>query len=164
MSNLPLNIDIQQIFLHLLNFTILLAGLYFLLYEPVKKFMGKRTAYYEDLDRQATEKLEEARRVRRTYEDKLDEAEEEIRRQSEEAQKAAAEQAQLQLQDAKEEAAHILAKARAEAQAERERALSEARGQISDMVAAAAERLVLANTSAAYDQFLAAAGEDDRNA
>ena len=103
-------------------------------------------------------------RVRRTYEDKLDEAEEEIRRQSEEAQKAAAEQAQLQLQDAKEEAAHILAKARAEAQAERERALSEARGQISDMVAAAAERLVLANTSAAYDQFLAAAGEDDRNA
>ena len=92
MSNLPLNIDIQQIFLHLLNFTLLLAGLYFLLYEPVKKFMGKRTAYYEDLDRQATEKLEEARRVRRTYEDKLDEAEEEIRRQSEEAQKAAAEQ------------------------------------------------------------------------
>ena len=164
MSNLPLNIDIQQIFLHLLNFTLLLAGLYFLLYEPGKKFMGKRTAYYEDLDRQATEKLEEARRVRRTYEDKLDEAEEEIRRQSEEAQKAAAEQAQLQLQDAKEEAAHILAKARAEAQAERERALSEARGQISDMVAAAAERLVLANTSAAYDQFLAAAGEDDRNA
>ena len=116
-----MNIDIQQIFLHLLNFTLLLAGLYFLLYEPVKKFMGKRTAYYEDLDRQATEKLEEARRVRRTYEDKLDEAEEEIRRQSEEAQKAAAEQAQLQLQDAKEEAAHILAKARAEAQAERER-------------------------------------------
>ncbi len=113
MSNLPLNIDIQQIFLHLLNFTLLLAGLYFLLYEPVKTFMGKRTAYYEDLDRQATEKLEEARRVRRTYEDKLDEAEEEIRRQSEEAQKAAAEQAQLQLQDAKEEAAHILAKARA---------------------------------------------------
>lgn len=162
--NLPLNIDIQQIFLHLLNFTLLLAGLYFLLYEPVKKFMAKRMAYYEDLDRQATEKLEEARRVRRSYEEKLDEADEEIRRQSEEAQKAASEQAQVQLQAAKEEAAHILTKARAEAQAERERALNEARGQISDMVAAAAERLVLANTSAAYDQFLAAAGEDDRNA
>jgi len=164
MSNLPLNIDIQQIFLHLLNFTILLAGLYFLLYEPVKKFMGKRTAYYEDLDRQATEKLEEARKVRRSYEAKLEEAEEEIRRQSEEAQKAAAEQAQVQLREAKEEAAHILAKARAEAQSERERTLNEARGQISDMVAVAAERLVLASTSAAYDQFLAAAGEDDNNA
>ena len=106
MSNLPLNIDLQQIFLHLLNFTILLAGLYFLLYEPVKKFMNKRTAYYEDLDRQAKEKMEEARRVRRSYEERLMEAEEEIRQRGEEVQKSAAAQAQAQIQDAAEEAAH----------------------------------------------------------
>ncbi|MCI9506962.1 MAG: ATP synthase F0 subunit B [Oscillospiraceae bacterium] len=161
MSNLPLNIDLQQIFLHLLNFTILLAGLYFLLYEPVKKFMNKRTAYYEDLDRQAKEKMEEARRVRRSYEERLMEAEEEIRQRGEEVQKSAAAQAQAQIQDAAEEAAHILAKAQAEARAERERMLNEVRGQISDMVAMATERLVLDSTSTAYDQFLAAAGEDD---
>ena len=161
MSNLPLNIDLQQIFLHLLNFTILLAGLYFLLYEPVKKFMNKRTAYYEDLDRQAKEKMEEARRVRRSYEERLMEAEEEIRQRGEEVQKSAAAQAQAQIQDAAEEAAHILAKAQAEARAERERMLNEVRGQISDMVAMAMERLVLDSTSTAYDQFLAAAGEDD---
>lgn len=161
MSNLPLNIDLQQIFLHLLNFTILLAGLYFLLYEPVKKFMNKRTAYYEDLDRQAKEKMEETRRVRRSYEERLMEAEEEIRQRGEEVQKSAAAQAQAQIQDAAEEAAHILAKAQAEARAERERMLNEVRGQISDMVAMATERLVLDSTSTAYDQFLAAAGEDD---
>lgn len=161
MSNIPLNIDLQQIFLHLLNFTILLAGLYFLLYEPVKKFMNKRTAYYEDLDRQAKEKMEEARRVRRSYEERLMEAEEEIRQRGEEVQKSAAAQAQAQIQDAAEEAAHILAKAQAEARAERERMLNEVRGQISDMVAMATERLVLDSTSTAYDQFLAAAGEDD---
>ena len=161
MSNLPLNIDLQQIFLHLLNFTILLAGLYFLLYEPVKKFMNKRTAYYEDLDRQAKEKMEEARRVRRSYEERLMEAEEEIRQRGEEVQKSAAAQAQAQIQDAAEEAAHILAKAQAEARAERERMLNEVRGQISDMVAMATERLVLDSTSTAYDQFLAAAVEDD---
>ena len=161
MSNLPLNIDLQQIFLHLLNFTILLAGLYFLLYEPVTKFMNKRTAYYEDLDRQAKEKMEEARRVRRSYEERLMEAEEEIRQRGEEVQKSAAAQAQAQIQDAAEEAAHILAKAQAEARAERERMLNEVRGQISDMVAMATERLVLDSTSTAYDQFLAAAGEDD---
>ena len=161
MSNLPLNIDLQQIFLHLLNFTILLAGLYFLLYEPVKKFMNKRTAYYEDLDRQAKEKMEEARRVRRSYEERLMEAEEEIRQRGEEVQKSAAAQAQAQIQDAAEEAAHILAKAQAEARAERERMLNEVRGQISDMVAMATERLVLDSTSTAYDQFLAAAGEED---
>lgn len=161
MSNLPLNIDIQQIFLHLLNFTILLAALYFLLYEPVKKFMNKRSAYYEDLDRQAKDKLEEAKRVRDSYEEKMADADDEIKRQSDAAQKAAAEQAQAQLKDAKEEAAHILAKARAEAQAEQERALDAARSEISEMVAAATERLILANTSAAFDQFLDAAVGDD---
>lgn len=35
--NMPLNMDWQQILLHLLNFVILFAILYFLLYEPVKK-------------------------------------------------------------------------------------------------------------------------------
>ena len=40
--NVPLNIDWQQILLHLLNFVILFAILYFLLYDPVKKFMDKR--------------------------------------------------------------------------------------------------------------------------
>ena len=39
---MPLNIDLQQICLHLFNFTLLLAILYFLLYQPVKDFMAKR--------------------------------------------------------------------------------------------------------------------------
>ena len=99
--------------------------------------------------------------MRRSYEERLMEAEEEIRQRGEEVQKSAAAQAQAQIQDAAEEAAHILAKAQAEARAERERMLNEVRGQISDMVAMAAERLVLDSTSTAYDQFLAAAGEDD---
>ena len=40
--NIPLNINFQQILLHLLNFVILAGGLYFLLYGPVKKFMDGR--------------------------------------------------------------------------------------------------------------------------
>ena len=39
--NIPLNIDWQQILLHLLNFVILAGGLYLLLYQPVKAFMEK---------------------------------------------------------------------------------------------------------------------------
>ena len=56
--NIPLNIDWQQILLHLFNFSILLAGLYLLLYKPVKDFMDKRTAYYKQLDDETKEKLE----------------------------------------------------------------------------------------------------------
>ena len=40
--NVPLNIDWQQILLHLMNFAILAGGLYLLLYKPVKQFMAKR--------------------------------------------------------------------------------------------------------------------------
>ena len=43
--NIPLNIDWQQILLHVLNFVILFGGLYFLLYKPVKNFMAKREAH-----------------------------------------------------------------------------------------------------------------------
>ena len=37
--NVPLNINLQQILLHLFNFAILGFGLYFLLYKPVKDLM-----------------------------------------------------------------------------------------------------------------------------
>ena len=48
--NIPLNIDWQQILLHLFNFAILFAILYFLLYKPVKDFMAKREEYYKNMD------------------------------------------------------------------------------------------------------------------
>lgn len=158
---MPLNIDLQQIFLHLLNFTILFAALYFLLYAPVKNFMDKRTAYYEGLDRQAKEKLEEAERSRADYRHKLEEADAEIRQKNIQAQQAAQEASQAQLQQARDEAGRILAKAKAEAQIERERVAEEARKDISEMVTVAVEKLVLDTTSSVYDQFLEAAGEED---
>ena len=49
--NIPLNIDWQQILLHLLNFAILAGGLYLLLYKPVKAFMEQRQAYYQGICR-----------------------------------------------------------------------------------------------------------------
>ena len=37
--NIPLNIDWQQILLHFFNFSILVGGLYLLLFKPVKSFI-----------------------------------------------------------------------------------------------------------------------------
>lgn len=161
---MPLNIDVQQIFLHLFNFTILLAALYFLLYRPVKSFMDKRAAYYEDLDRQAKEKLSDAGRLQEDYRKKLEEADAEIRQRSAQAQQAAVQAAEAQLQQAREEAGRIVAKARKEAQAERDRAAAEARRDVSELVTEAAKKLVSASAGEAYDQFLAAAGEEDAHA
>ena len=161
---MPLNIDFQQIFLHLLNFTILFAALDLLLYRPVKAFMDARAAGYAEKDRQARETLEEAERVKADYERKLAEASGEIRRQKEQAQQASLAAAEEQRRQAEAEVAHLLAQARTEARLEKEHILQEARGEIEEMVATAAEKLILANTSAAYDQFLDAAGKEDGNA
>ena len=161
---MPLNIDFQQIFLHLLNFTILFAAMYFLLYKPVKAFMDKRAAYYADLDRQAQDKLEEAERIHQDYQRRLEAADSEIQEKALQAQKLAMEAAEQQLKKAQAEASHVLAKASAEAKAEKERIIRDARSAVEDMITAAAEKLILANTSAAYDQFLDAAGKEDPDA
>ena len=50
MNNIPLNIDWQQILLHLFNFSILVGGLYLLLFKPVKSFMEKREKHYADME------------------------------------------------------------------------------------------------------------------
>ena len=57
---LPLNVDLQQILLHLFNVVLLFGILYFLLYKPIKDFMNKRTQYYKDMDDKAKADLEEA--------------------------------------------------------------------------------------------------------
>lgn len=161
---MPLNIDLQQIFLHLLNFTILFAAMYFLLYKPVKDFMDKRAAYYEDLDKQAQDKLAEAERVRLDYQQKLKAADDEIQEKSNQAQRLAMEAAEQQLKKAREEAERVLAKASVEARAEKERALNEARAEVDEMIAIATEKLILDNTSQAYEQFLEAAGKEEPDA
>ena len=58
--NIPLNIDWQQILLHFFNFSILVGGLYLLLFKPVKDFMAKREQHYQAIDDDAAAKLREA--------------------------------------------------------------------------------------------------------
>lgn len=158
---MPLNIDLQQIFLHLFNFTLLFGILYFLLYQPVKDFMEGRIAYYADMERQAKEALDRANEAQAGYEEKLAQAEDEIHRREEEAMRAASQSAHAQIREAQTEAEKIIEKARAEARAESARITEEARAGIPEMVTAAVEKLMSENTSAAYDQFLAAAGEEE---
>ena len=104
---MPLNINFQQIFLHFLNFTLLFAGLYFLLYKPVRAFMSKRDAYYADLDRQAQEKLAQAEELHHRYEEQIAGAREEIQAKSDQALQDAMETAQQQLLQAQTVASHI---------------------------------------------------------
>ena len=68
---MPLNIDWQQILLHLLNFAILAGGLYFLLYKPVKQFMAKREAHYAAREAGVKQLEADAEALKKQYADKL---------------------------------------------------------------------------------------------
>ena len=137
--NIPLNIDWQQILLHLMNFVILAGGLYFLLYKPVKAFMDKRAAYYQERADQAAQTTQAAQQLKADYEARLSAADDEIREEKKQAQKDAAAAAQQQLDAARAEAEKIVRQA----------------GQdVKDLAAEATEKLVLQSGGDAFDQFL----------
>lgn len=142
MSGIPLNIDWQQILLHFFNFALLAAGLYFLLYAPVKKFMDKRTAEYEAMNKEAEDKLKEAKDIKATYEQQLANASDEIRVKKNEADKKAQDSALTIISSAQEKADKILADAKDSAELERKKIIDSAKTDIAQLAAEAAEKVV----------------------
>lgn len=140
--NLPLNIDWQQILLHLFNFAVLSLGLYLLLYKPVKNFMDKRT---EDIAKQAEDaksKLNEAEALKLKYEKRLEDAEKEAA----DIKAKAFEQAQLtadaRLKDAEKQKEKIISDAKAAAQRQKEKVLEESKQEIIELAAQMAEKVL----------------------
>lgn len=166
---MPLNIDFQQIFLHLFNFIILATGLYLLLYRPVVAFMDQRKAHYEEIERQAAEKDAAAQQKLDAYDARLKAADEEIQRRADDANRQLEARKQERLQRAQEQADKLIEEARRAAERERAAMLEGAKQDIADMVVSAAGKLAdkeidPAADRALYDRFLeeAQAAQEDR--
>ena len=155
MSNLPLNINFTQIFLHLLNFLILFAILYFLLYKPVKNFIENREKTYRDMDDKARDNLRESEETKLKYETRMAEAESEISQMKAKSRQEIEKNRDSQIQAAKDEAGRIIREAKEAAGREKEKIISEAQAEILDMVTDATEKLALkASAGEEFDQFL----------
>ena len=105
--NIPLNIDWQQILLHFFNFSILVGGLYLLLFKPVKDFMAKREQHYQAIDDDAAAKLREAEEKVRSADERVAALDNELTAQRESAAKEASALAERQRANAKAEADHL---------------------------------------------------------
>ena len=138
--NLPLNIDIQQILLHMLNFVILSGGLYFILYKPVKDFMDERKKVYENMDIDAKKACSDAENAKKEYEEKLKSANNEISKIKEE-----------QIKKAENEAKEIVIKAQNLAQAEKQESIKAANKEISKLAVEAAKKVVFQTTKESID-------------
>lgn len=152
--NLPLNIDFQQILLHIFNTFLLFVILYFLLYKPVKAFIDKREAFYKEMDDKANEKLSDAEKLLKEYNEKLSNADKEIAERKAEADKLTEAENSAKIEKAEEQAESIVAKAVAMAEKERESIIYQANSEIANMVSTAAEKIVFSDTSEAFDKFL----------
>lgn len=163
--NIPLNISLQQILLHLFNFAILAGGLYFLLYKPVKNVMDQRTAHYQEMEDAAQEKLRQAEELNASYGEKLRGIDEEIRQERAKAQKAVKAITDQRLAEAQAQADSIVAEAEKSAARSREKSIADAQKELQNMAVTATEKLVLQSGGNAFDQFLDIAergGKDER--
>ena len=140
--NLPLNIDWQQILLHLFNFAILSLGLYLLLYKPVKSFMDKRAETIAKQAEDAKSKLDEAEALKLEYEKRLESADKEAADIKAKAVEQAQSAADAKLTDAEKQKEKIISDAKAAAQRQKEKVLEESKQEIIELAAQMAEKVL----------------------
>jgi len=159
---MPLNINWQQILLHLLNFTILAFGLYFLLYRPVKKIIDKREKEYKDRDEKTKSALNEAESAKKEYGDKMAEAEKEAVGIKDAALSTAAKLSEEKKAEAKTEADRIIAEAKKKGESERKKIIEGADDDIKKIITEISDKIAGGSSvSDAYDEFLSAAEKSD---
>ena len=152
--NLPLNIDLRQILLHMFNFVLLAFGMYFILYKPIKDFMEKRTKLYGDMDAEARQKLESAEAMKKEYAEKLEKADAEIKKSREDAVLQANSEADAIIEKAQKEAEDIIAISKKQAEYESKEALRRANREISELTVNAAKKIIYKDTMEAFNAFL----------
>lgn len=161
---MPLNIDWQQILLHLLNFVLLAFILYILLYKPIKKFMQKRTDYYADMQNKAQSELDDAKQLKADYDNKLKELDGNIDEMKKSASLEVEKYTQEQMDKAHEQAEKIISEAKQSANVQKQKIIDQASKEIKDMVTEATEKIVLqASASQSLDQFLDLAERSEGN-
>ena len=160
MSNIPLNIDWQQILLHFFNFSILVGGLYLLLFKPVKSFMDKREKHYADMEAAAVAREKDTEALKAAMAQREADFDTELEKKRAAAAKEAEAAAQQQREAARAQAEKILSDAKSAAENERQKIVAEANREAVAIAEDAMEKLLAAQTAQAYDSFVKAAGEE----
>lgn len=160
---MPLNIDIQQILLHALNFVILFAALWFLLYKPIKNFIDKRESEYKKAADEAARKLKEADDALAGLDSALAEKEEAAKRERSEILAEAQKQYSEKIAEAEKEAERIVGDAKAEAEAIREKAIKASKDDISELAVESVGKAVMSSAGEAFEAFLAAVEKEEKH-
>lgn len=146
-----------------MNFIILAGGLYLLLYKPVKKFMQKREDKYNETLKSGEDKLKEAEKLKADYEEKLKNADEEIRLKEQASALKAGAAYDETVKKAEEQAAVILRESRERAEEEKKKIISDSDKEIAALAMDAAKKIISASGDDAYDEFIKAADREEHD-
>ncbi len=160
-----LGLDWQQILLHVFNFIILAAGLTFLLFRPVRKFMRSREEKYKKSAEEHARRTAEIAELEAERERKIQSLDGELSERRKRALEGAEKEKKKLLTDAQAEAEAIVSDGRRRTESERDAAFAAARDELGDIVIRSAEKLLAMESTpesdkALYDSYLRAAGSD----
>lgn len=133
------------------NVVIILLALYFILWKPLAKSFDKREQKIEGNIREATLAREKAEEILVSYQQKIEQANQEAQAILEQSVKMAEATRAEMVNQAKEEAARYMEQARLEIEKEKRLAMANLRSQAADLVLTAASK-VLARTLTSGDQ------------
>lgn len=154
-----------QIGINLLNIVVLAVVLRWLLYNPVRKFMGARTQRIATQIEGAALQAQQAEEMRAEYEQKIAEIEVEREEILEQARKLASENTKRTLAVAKTEADGVRERAAAEVEHERERVRAEMKQVIIEVSTAMTEKILVASVDdAVYERMFAKTVSEMENA
>ncbi len=156
---IPLNIDLLQILLHLFNFVILAGGLTLLLFNPVAKFMHKREEEFAAREEENRRKAEEAGLLKAEYEKKLADFEREMAEKRAASEREMAEAARHTVEEAKARAAALLSAAESDAETRKEHIMASVQTEIGELILSASQKLLNEtgtpeSNSRLYDEFI----------
>lgn len=160
-----LGIDWQQILLHVFNFIILAAGLTFILFKPVRKFMRDRQQKYKEAAEEHAKKKAEIAAMEEERKAKIAGLDEELEAHRREVIDNAETRSKQIVAEAQDAARDILAQGRKRSEEERAAYMAGAGSEIADMVVKSAEKLLVVGSSpesdrALYDSYLKTADKD----
>ncbi|HOP69604.1 MAG: F0F1 ATP synthase subunit B [Dethiobacteria bacterium] len=146
-----LGLNVWTLLFQTINVLIVLVGLYYILWKPLRRAMNERQEKIEGDLREAASAKEKAEEVIASCQEQIKQAQEEARNILQKANEAAeATRAEI-IAQAKEEAARVMEQARLELEREKSMALAALRSQAADLVVAAAGK-VMARALSSEDQ------------
>lgn len=151
---MPLNINWQQILLHLFNFFLLLAILTFFIYNPVLQFIKKREDHYKEMDEKAKAKLTEAEKVLEDNKKKFKDIDNEIDERRNEKMAELSEIIDKRMKDANLEVERIVNSAKERAEREHDKILEQANHDIELLAMSMTSKLVHKRENDEYDEFI----------